>query len=260
MKEEKKHPEEWEKELKIKVLDPDGWDRANLAKDASDWDRPLTEMEFFVKAAASTCRWEGDPWARYQDLLSKKGEPESTRDDFLMDEDELQEYMDRVDSHGDDAIHMDQAEHTIKVLAEFEAELRREEAHAHQQMEAVRTWINERREAHAKKRKWWDQRLKNFLIQQGRKSMKLINGTVKTMKGREVVDVVDPIAFFDAVKGSASEESFITKTFSESPNKKSLMAYYNKNGKLPPGIQVVRNDPSFSIKFADHLNPEQPEE
>lgn len=48
---EKRTPPEWEIETGIKIVDPDGWDRRNLAE---EWKRPLTLEEFRDRAAIST--------------------------------------------------------------------------------------------------------------------------------------------------------------------------------------------------------------
>ena len=42
---------EWEKELGIQVMDPDGWDRTNLEE---DWNRPISIQEFRERAMVST--------------------------------------------------------------------------------------------------------------------------------------------------------------------------------------------------------------
>jgi len=48
---EKKTPSEWEVIRKIRVLDPDGWDRQNFAE---SWSTPITEYDFWRRAAEST--------------------------------------------------------------------------------------------------------------------------------------------------------------------------------------------------------------
>lgn len=44
-------PSEWETETGIRIKDPDGWDRSNLAE---DWAKPITRAEFMEKANQST--------------------------------------------------------------------------------------------------------------------------------------------------------------------------------------------------------------
>ena len=48
----KRTPEEWQKILRVIVLDPDGWDRS--ANFMADWAKPLTEEEFRAKSDMST--------------------------------------------------------------------------------------------------------------------------------------------------------------------------------------------------------------
>lgn len=44
-------PDEWQKMLGVKVLDPDGWDRRNLEE---SWSEPISEDEFRIRASMST--------------------------------------------------------------------------------------------------------------------------------------------------------------------------------------------------------------
>lgn len=44
-------PEQWEEHFNVMVIDPDGWDRANLDE---DWAKPITGREFEMKLMAST--------------------------------------------------------------------------------------------------------------------------------------------------------------------------------------------------------------
>ena len=55
-KEEKKTIEEWEEELKIEILDPDGFDR----KDPNLYNKKFTEEEFREKMVYSTIKVKWD--------------------------------------------------------------------------------------------------------------------------------------------------------------------------------------------------------
>lgn len=44
-------PSEWETELRITIMDPDGWDRKNYAE---DWIKPISREEFELKAGRSS--------------------------------------------------------------------------------------------------------------------------------------------------------------------------------------------------------------
>jgi len=52
---------EWEVHLGILVLDPDGWDRSNLAE---SWSELITESEFKARAFVSTHTTDPD-WGAY---------------------------------------------------------------------------------------------------------------------------------------------------------------------------------------------------
>lgn len=54
---ERKTPAEWEEHFRVRVIDPDGWDRTNLEE---DWAKPLTGREFEQKIMASTIEHRGE--------------------------------------------------------------------------------------------------------------------------------------------------------------------------------------------------------
>ncbi len=49
-------PSEWEKILRVQILDPDGW----RTDDAPSWDTPISRDEFNRRMSASTCFIEQD--------------------------------------------------------------------------------------------------------------------------------------------------------------------------------------------------------
>lgn len=44
-------PSEWEEEFGYRIMDPDGWDRANFTE---DWAKPISREEFARKSSGST--------------------------------------------------------------------------------------------------------------------------------------------------------------------------------------------------------------
>jgi hypothetical protein len=53
MKKELKTSEEWQKECKVEILDPDGWDRKNW--DFSWYKEKISKEEFEIRMVSSTC-------------------------------------------------------------------------------------------------------------------------------------------------------------------------------------------------------------
>lgn len=53
-KAELKKPEEWEKEVDYKIMDPDGWRNENIP-----WDQPITKEKFESLAMQSTIKLAG---------------------------------------------------------------------------------------------------------------------------------------------------------------------------------------------------------
>ncbi len=51
---------EWEPLFGVKIIDPDGWDRSNLAE---SWAEPITDAEFERRAMQSTIQWSASSGA-----------------------------------------------------------------------------------------------------------------------------------------------------------------------------------------------------
>ena len=177
--------------------------------------------------------------------------------EWLAENEALEEYMDRIDSHGDDAIHMDQAEHAIRLLSELEKEIEGQREHAEKTIQAARMWLKECEEKHLKDREWLDRRLKNFLVQQGKKTMNLINGIIKYRNGREVVVVDDETGFIKWAKEAGRESTLLRHTTSVEVNKGPVMAYCKstQSEPIPPGISIKRNDSTLKVEISENLVP-----
>jgi phage host-nuclease inhibitor protein Gam len=177
------------------------------------------------------------------------------KDDWLLTDEEMEEYSQRVDSHGADAVHMDQVESYIKKLHEFDKDLEQLTAHAKSQIEAAKTWLEEVTEQNQAKREWYEKQIRNFLIQQGRKSMTLINGKVGIKAGRERVEVLNVDDFMAWAKREG-KESLVRTNVTESVDKIATMENYKLSGEIPEGLDIVKSDPSFSVKYSERLEGE----
>lgn len=51
-----KTPTEWEQEIKIQVLDPDGWRFKHAGMKPKPYEEPITKEEFLARITWSTCQ------------------------------------------------------------------------------------------------------------------------------------------------------------------------------------------------------------
>lgn len=72
-----KTPAEWlatDPYIGVRVLDPDGWDRSNLAQ---SWAEPITRLEFDNRLSVSTAQYPADFFKRF---MQEAGGTEATHD------------------------------------------------------------------------------------------------------------------------------------------------------------------------------------
>ena len=92
---------------------------------------------------------------------------------------------------------------------------------------------------------WHETGLRAWLWSTGAKSIKLLNGTLKRIKGRERIEILDEETFL-----SQAPPELISERIVRRPDKKAILARIKETGELPPGIDLVRSEDSFKVDFA----------
>ena len=116
------------------------------------------------------------------------------------------------------------------------------EAHARQQIEKVQLWLEGELERIDRKIHWHERGLSGFLWQTGQKSVRLIHGTLRKIKGRERVEILDEETFL-----AKAPESLITARVIRKPDKKAIIAHIRLTGEIPPGADLVRGEDTLHI-------------
>uniref|UniRef100_A0A6H2A017 Putative host-nuclease inhibitor protein n=1 Tax=viral metagenome TaxID=1070528 RepID=A0A6H2A017_9ZZZZ len=135
------------------------------------------------------------------------------------------------------------AEKQLRALRYWLGALDRAEQHAKNERDRIELWLEGRRKVYQPRIAWYERGLKAYLWNVGKKSLKLIAGTIKRTKGRERVDVLDQDTFF---KWAAQNGAGLLRTKVE-PDKKAISGHIKETGEIPPGVDLVCGEDTFSV-------------
>ena len=113
------------------------------------------------------------------------------------------------------------------------------QAHAQKQLDKVQTWLDRELEPIDRKIAWHERGLKTYLWTTGKKTLRLINGTLKRIAGRERVEITD--------EARLPESFFRIKTV-RTPDKKAILSHIRQSGEIPDGTDLVRNEDTLKIE------------
>ena len=137
----------------------------------------------------------------------------------------------------------DRAEEHLRLLAYWRQQREEREVHAQEQKDRIALWLERELERIDRKTAWHEQALQGFLWQTGKKSVRLIHGSIRRVKGRERIEVMDEDAFLSSAAPDLIREETIRQ-----PDKKAILAYVKQTGDLPAGIDLVRGDDLIKIE------------
>ncbi|MBU2177746.1 MAG: host-nuclease inhibitor Gam family protein [Gammaproteobacteria bacterium] len=148
------------------------------------------------------------------------------------------------------------AERHMESLERLEHDLRKLRNHREAMIRRATDWYETQSRTLERRKLWHFESLKFYLHLLGKKSLKLIGGTLKVTAGRESMKMVDaegnevkdPAVFIAWAKANKRDDLICTKIVEE-PDIKAI----KKSGIMPPGIKVVTGESKFSIKLSGSL-------
>lgn len=133
------------------------------------------------------------------------------------------------------------AEDHLRCLRHWQTQIADVDAHADAEIERINAWREARQRAAISKHGYHQRCLEWWFANDDRKTAKLINGTVKSIQGRERVEIIDA----DAVP-----QEYLTETVSTRPDKKLILDAIKGTGEIPAGCDLVRGDDSVKIEVS----------
>ena len=148
-----------------------------------------------------------------------------------VDDDQIQVEVEQIDGES-------RAEDHLRALAYHRQRLDEIQEHAQTEIEKISRWEAQETARVLRRCTWHESSLSAWIKAIGAKTVNLINGKVKVVKGRRKVEIVD-----EALVPAEYLREQVTRT----PDKKAILAALEKNGEIVDGTEVVTGDDSVAI-------------
>jgi len=139
---------------------------------------------------------------------------------------------------------MPDADFYMGKVAELDAEIDEVNESAELQIERIKLWQETRTSVIERQKEYFLKVLHGYLISTGKKTEKLVNGTLSIRKQQDEIVVEDK----DAV---IQDRRFVKEKMTVSVDKTSIRKHILETGEIPEGVSVNPREPRFSYK----LNP-----
>lgn len=138
-----------------------------------------------------------------------------------------------------------EAERHLKAVSYYRREAQRIRDHAAAHRAQIYAWEQGRLRPIEARLAWHEGGLRGWFAGVGRKTVKLVYGTVKLIAGRESVKVEDEDAFLSWANMFEKTRQLIR--FSQEPNKAAIRGYIQQEGEIPPGCDLVTGEDTIKI-------------
>lgn len=138
------------------------------------------------------------------------------------------------------------AERHLKAVARCQAEEAGVRAHAKAHRDRIALWEAGHLRQIMGRQSWHESGLRVWFRALGRKSIKLVYGTVKTVKGKDSVEVIDEEAF---QKWAKTDEAVDLVRVKREPKKNEIKAWIEGDGRgvVPPGLDLKTGEDTIKI-------------
>jgi phage host-nuclease inhibitor protein Gam len=171
----------------------------------------------------------------------------SDRDNWLMSEDELDEYL-GAEEDGEilpPIAAEEQAQGYVRAYAHHERERLAIEVRAQREIDRIMVWKADEMGKIERRTSWLSGLLQSFLWSSKAKSIKFPHGTLKRTKGREKVIVEDEEAFIERHRGTDLVR------VKEEVAKSAIAKHIKTTGEVPEGVEMERAEDTFSITLTE---------
>jgi len=139
-----------------------------------------------------------------------------------------------------------EAERHLTSMQRLELEDAKLQAHRDAMIERANDWYDKQSKPLAKRSMWHSDALKAYLSIVGKKTLKLVNGVIKSRAGGEKT-VVDDSQFLPWAE--ENYPTLINETTTYTPIKKDIKKLHKEKGILPPGVEFVVSEDSFKVEL-----------
>ena len=139
------------------------------------------------------------------------------------------------------------AEESLRKLRYWNGELASAEAHASAERFRVDSWLKDQRAAFDERISWHESLCRAYLDITGKKSVDLINGSIKKVEGRGSVVVLNLEEAIAWAKEQGKEELFIRRKEVVEVNKTEVQKYVKDGGEVPLGTDYVYGEDTYKV-------------
>jgi hypothetical protein len=141
---------------------------------------------------------------------------------------------------------LERAEAHLRFLAYWRWYRQDREEHARKEIDKIKLWLEREQERVNKKISWHERGLQGFLWKTGKKSVSLVHGSIRKIKGRERIEITDEEAFLTTAPLHLVNEQLLRR-----PDKKAILAHIKETGEIPEGTDLIRGEDTIQIKTED---------
>jgi len=131
------------------------------------------------------------------------------------------------------------AERSLEEIRKLQEQKDQIVEHAKSEIERINQWMERETKKRNKTQQYHKQNLTAFLDRKDRKTIKLINGVIKSTKGRQKIEIIDE---------EIIDNKFMTETISRTPNKKLILQHIQECGEIPDGTDIIEGEKTYTIR------------
>ncbi|MBC8256150.1 MAG: host-nuclease inhibitor Gam family protein [Candidatus Marinimicrobia bacterium] len=148
-----------------------------------------------------------------------------------------EEFLDEIQ----EAKSMADADYLLGKVAELDSQIDEINKSAQTQLERIGLWQESRTTSIEKQKDYYLPFLKAYMVNSGKKTEKLVNGTLSLRKQQPKIEILDEGLLFE------SGEFIRTKT-SSSIDKAEIRNHIKQTGEIPDGVEFIERDDKFGYK------------
>lgn len=134
------------------------------------------------------------------------------------------------------------AEDHLRCLRYWQTQIADIDAHADAEIERIDAWREARQRSAKSKQEYHRRCIEWWFSDDQRKTAKLINGTIKSIRGRERVEITNE---------NAVPQKFLAETTTTRPDKKLILDTIKSTGEIPDGCDLVRGEDTVKIEVSN---------
>jgi len=151
-------------------------------------------------------------------------------------------YIDEIIEDVQDAKTMAQADFILAKIAEIDMQIADVKESAQTQLERIGLWQESRTASIEKQKDYYLPFLKAYMERLGKKTEKLVNGTLSLRKQQPLIEIIDEQLLLNSGE-------FVRIKTTSSIDKTGIRTYIKETGEIPEGVEYLEQENKFGYKI-----------